>query len=205
MAGVGERIRSIRGSRTQRAFADSLGISTQALINYERHGRTPKQQILNKISNVYGINVEWLLTGMGAMTAQGASQGKEESLDTKIADTSAVFCNPSEQPIENIDSAKYKNANVSAVLPQELTSRCLRLADENAALLRENGDLRVEVERLKNQLNQAKEARPNDDALLAKLVQENKDLRARLKRFERAGLVVPPLTDIAQNRLPERK
>lgn len=145
------------------------------------------------------------MADVSAMTAQGVSQGKEESLDTKTADTSAIFCDSSRQPIENIDSAEYKNANMSAVLPQELTSRCLRLADENAALLRENGDLRVEVERLKNQLNQAKEARPNDDALLAKLVQENKDLRARLKRFERAGLVVPPLTDIAQNGLPERK
>lgn len=38
---------------------------------------------------------------------------------------------------------------MSAILPQELTARYLRLADENAALLRENGDLRVEVERLR--------------------------------------------------------
>lgn len=149
MAGVGERIRSIRGVRTQKDFADSLGISTQALINYERHGRTPKQQILNKISNVYGVNVEWLLTGAGEMTAPRTSLGKEERLDAKTANTSAILYNSSEQHIENIDSAKHKSANVSAILPQELTARYLRLADENAALLRENGDLRVEVERLR--------------------------------------------------------
>lgn len=43
-------------------------------------------------------------------------------------------------------------ADTSAFFPDELTARCLRLADENAALLRENGDLRVEAERLRRDI-----------------------------------------------------
>lgn len=146
MTGVGDRIRSIRGTKTQKAFADSLGISTQAVINYERHGRTPKQQVLNKISNVYGINVDWLLTGTGVMFAPPS---RVERAGEKTADMSAVLNLDSGQGVENKESGTCKTADMSAVLPQELTTRCLRLADENAALLRENGDLRVEVERLR--------------------------------------------------------
>lgn len=140
------------------------------------------------------------------MSLQESSGEREGNLSGKMGDMSPILLHEKGQPIESKGSEKNEMSDMSPILSQELTIRCLRLADENAALLLQNGDLRVEVERLKNQLSQAQQSStPNDDALLAKLVQENKDLRARLKRFERAGVVVPPPTDIAQNRLPERK
>ncbi|MBD5538863.1 MAG: helix-turn-helix transcriptional regulator [Desulfovibrio sp.] len=198
----GERLKKIRGRMSQAAFAASIGITQRAVVNYETGGRLPKGTILRKICEQYGINEDWLLTGTGAMAAP--SPGAERA-GVKTANTSAVLNLDSGQDVGNKESGACKTANLSAVLPQELTARCLRLADENAALLRENGDLRVEVERLRHQLEQTKEAGPADDALFAKLVQENKDLRARLKAFERAGVVAPPMTDIAQNGLPEQE
>lgn len=150
MTAVGDRIRSIRGPRTQKAFVASLGITTQALINYERHGCTPKQQILNKISNAYGVNLDGLLTGSGLMNDHCSTSGGVS--DDKMADTSAILHQENGQTFGNKGSAKTKTADTSAILPENLTARCLRLADENAGLLRENGDVRVEVEGLRHEL-----------------------------------------------------
>lgn len=142
----GERLKKIRGRMSQATFAASIGITQRAVVNYETGGRLPKGTVLRKICEQYGINEDWLLTGTGAMAAPtpGAERAGE-----KTANTSAVLNLDSGQCVENKESGACKTANLSAVLPQELTARCLRLADENAALLRENGDLRVEVERLR--------------------------------------------------------
>lgn len=198
----GARLKKIRGHKSQADFAASIGITQRAVVNYETGGRLPTGTVLRKICEQYGISEEWLLNGTGAMAAP--PQGSEHA-GGKTANTSAVLNVECGQGVDNKGSGADKTANLSAVSPHEITARCLRLADENAALLRENGDLRVEVERLRHKLAQAKEAGPADDALLARLVQENKDLRARLKAFERAGVTVPPVTDIAQNGLAERE
>ncbi len=50
---------------TQQAFAEKLGISSQAVINYEKHGRIPSRAILNKMSSEFGVSRDWLLTGLG--------------------------------------------------------------------------------------------------------------------------------------------
>ena len=65
----------------------------------------------------------------------------------KTADTLAVSVSKNIQRIDFIDSKNKKTADTSAVSGEGLTVRCLRLSDENADLLRQNGDLRVEVER----------------------------------------------------------
>lgn len=84
--------------------------------------------------------------------ARGFFQGSGASPSCKTANMSAILNPDSGQGVENKEGGAYKTANLSAVLPQDLTARCLRLADENAALLRENGDLRVEVEHLRRDI-----------------------------------------------------
>lgn len=57
------RLRKLRGARTQRDFADFLGITSQQTYqNYER-GRIPKTPVLQQIAQRTGVSIAWLLTG----------------------------------------------------------------------------------------------------------------------------------------------
>ena len=46
---ISERIKIVRGTNTQKEFADRLGITQRAVVNYESLGRTPKGAVLKKI------------------------------------------------------------------------------------------------------------------------------------------------------------
>ena len=185
MSSVGERIKKIRGALTQKEFADSLGITAQAIINYERHGRIPSRSILNKISTIYTVAVDWLLTGEGSMYQKGGEQGVSEF---KMGDTSPI----------------------------------LRLMEQNAVFqrdlleaVRQNGDLRVEVERLRmdverrdariaeleRQLAEPQKLAAEFEADVARLNVENRELREKMRQFERMGLRLHRESDALQNRL----
>lgn len=65
MSDFSERLRGLRGSKSQKEFAEFLGISTQQTYgNYEK-GRTPKTPILQQISQRCGVNLLWLERGEG--------------------------------------------------------------------------------------------------------------------------------------------
>lgn len=129
MMSQGDRIKFIRGALTQKEFAARLGITAQAVINYERHGRVPSRTVLNKILNVYNVSPEWLLTGEGEMHAPA---------DEPLMPTAMVADGKRPHVEENV-AANVGSHDVELI-------RTLR---ENADLLRQNGDLRVEVERLR--------------------------------------------------------
>lgn len=180
MQSLGTRMRTLRGALTQKAFAESLGITSQAIINYEKYGRIPNSKVLNKIKNIYNISPDWLLTGNGAMYLKSDSQ---EEIVSKTADMSVVEC----RNHLNLLFQKNRTTDVSAVLtpcPSDAdnqngrhvahkkmqhpekndfyknnmgdVSPFLHLTEQNAAMQRElleavrqNGDLRVEIERQK--------------------------------------------------------
>lgn len=52
---------------SQVEFARKLGISPQALLNYENDYVLPKIDLLKKISTTFDVNANWLLTGKGSM------------------------------------------------------------------------------------------------------------------------------------------
>lgn len=151
MQSLGTRIRTLRGALTQRAFAESLGVTSQAIINYEKYGRIPNSKVLNKIKNIYNISPDWLLTGNGAMYLKSDSQ---EEIVSKTADMSAVLKDKNSRSIEFTDNINLKTADTSAVFhlaEQNITLQreFLDITRQNADLLRQNGDLRVEIERQK--------------------------------------------------------
>lgn len=143
---VGERIRMLRGLETQTEFALRIGVTQRAVVNYETLGRVPKKAILRKICEQYDVDERWLLTGNGPMNQ---SQGARGSEITKTCDMSPVLKGEELQQADFTDCRKTETCDMSQVLVRELTARCLRLSDDNADLLRQNGDLRVEAERLR--------------------------------------------------------
>lgn len=60
---MSQRIKEIMGSMSQQEFADSVGVTVQA-VNQWLMGRTePAQKTLKKISSKYGVDINWLMTG----------------------------------------------------------------------------------------------------------------------------------------------
>lgn len=68
---VGDRIRGIRKvlGLSQNELGESLNITGVAIGNYER-GRIPKGKTLQKIAEMGGVTVDWLLTGQGVAYAE---------------------------------------------------------------------------------------------------------------------------------------
>ena len=79
--GIAERIRAIRGERTQREFAEQLGIDRATLANYERGRRTPNYETLKKISDVSGTDVPRLIFGEETKTP---FQLYQQKIDKKL-------------------------------------------------------------------------------------------------------------------------
>lgn len=67
MDSVGDRLKELRGEKQQGDFAVKLGIHKNTLANYERGGRFPDVNILQKILEIFPeISPAWLLAGEGS-------------------------------------------------------------------------------------------------------------------------------------------
>ncbi len=63
---LGERLRLVRGARSQKAFAGELGVHENSVANAERRNSATQDYLL-RLAEVGNINLHWLLTGHGAM------------------------------------------------------------------------------------------------------------------------------------------
>ena len=66
---LGKRIKEAREFLKigQKEFAEKIGIIYQTLSKYERNEIKPTTEILTKLAEIHGININWLLTGNGDM------------------------------------------------------------------------------------------------------------------------------------------
>ncbi len=64
-----KRIKELRTffKMTQYEIAEKLGISQPKYANYESRGSIPPIDILEKLSDLFNINLHWLITGTGEM------------------------------------------------------------------------------------------------------------------------------------------
>lgn len=60
---IGNRIKELRGRKSQKDFAKMLGISLPALQNYEYGERAPKGPTLERMANACNVSVDFILTG----------------------------------------------------------------------------------------------------------------------------------------------
>ena len=165
---IGKRIRKLRGKASRREFAESFLVAQSSLARWESGESPPDLGFIIRLLSAYNVSLDWLIFGKNKTKNENLTADKQfapldgmnwvdglcikksdpEFLEhEKTADTLAVSVSKNIQRIDFIDSKNKKTADTSAVSGEGLTVRCLRLSDENADLLRQNGDLRVEVER----------------------------------------------------------
>ncbi len=65
-----ERMRWAGKLKNDSAVAKVLGVTPQALSNYKKRGEIPTDLVL-RFANIYGLSVDWLLTGEGQMYRTG--------------------------------------------------------------------------------------------------------------------------------------
>lgn len=75
---LGQRIKLARGKQSQGAFAQAIQVSKGALGFYERDINLPNSEVVLKICSVSGVNIEWLLTGLGPMRKGEVPVGPHE-------------------------------------------------------------------------------------------------------------------------------
>lgn len=63
--GIGDRIKVVRGNLSRDDFGDRIGVGKTAVHNYETKDMVPKGRVIQKIVEVFGVSVGWLLTGQG--------------------------------------------------------------------------------------------------------------------------------------------
>lgn len=55
---VGEKLKTLRGDRTQAEIARELNITKSSYAMYERNERTPRDEVKVRISNLFGVSVQ---------------------------------------------------------------------------------------------------------------------------------------------------
>ena len=209
MTPLAERLKYVRGGMTQKDFSKKINVSPSSYSLYEQGQRVPDADILNRICDLFNIEPGWLLAGRGEVHGKGEkyfsdSPGKCPTVGhLKKVDHS--------QLIENI---KLETSEMSD--GRKINAELLQTLRENADLLRQNGDLRVEVERLRmdierrdariaeleRQLSEPQKLVAEVEADVAQLNIENRELREKVRQFERMGLRLHRESDALQNGLP---
>lgn len=62
---VGERLRMVRGGMSQDDFAVKLAVHKETIGKYERDKVIPGGDVLSRLHETFGVNINWLLTGKG--------------------------------------------------------------------------------------------------------------------------------------------
>ena len=76
---IGNRIKGLRGAVSQERFAGQLGISKQGYLRYEYGKRIPPGEVLQKIAEIGGVTVDWILTGADRVGEERAAYLDDET------------------------------------------------------------------------------------------------------------------------------
>ena len=64
---IGQRIKTVRGELSQKAFGARVGLSQTAVTALENDQSEPRLGSFSRIVEAFGINPDWLRTGLGVM------------------------------------------------------------------------------------------------------------------------------------------
>lgn len=74
---IGNRIITIRGAQSRKAFAERIGIVENTLRNYETEQSLPNSATISKICSEFLISLEWFINGRGPMLVSDATDGPD--------------------------------------------------------------------------------------------------------------------------------
>ena len=124
---LGERLKALRGDKSQADFGKEIGVSQPTIRNYENNKRLPDSEFIKNVCNVYNVTADWLIFG---------SEPIQSCIETVPKEMSGL-------PLIEELVPETKGEARPDVRDEYIT--CLR---ELADLQRENGDLRVRVTQL---------------------------------------------------------
>lgn len=90
---LGQRLRNIRmsnGNLDREEFSKFLGINSKTLGNYERGDSAPDANTLALYQKLYGVNINWLVTGKGNMLLNDETTSVPINLEQLRAAISAI-------------------------------------------------------------------------------------------------------------------
>lgn len=142
MTGIGERLKILRAKTSQGDFAARFGVHRNTLARWEAGEREPDVTFLVQLSGQEKIAHKWLLTGVGPMFENMQSVSSDSEKHVRQSDMLKNIIPKHSDIIDVKKNAPYDRSDVSDT-QQEISSLNRELRD----LLRENGDLRVDIER----------------------------------------------------------
>ena len=134
---LGDRIKILRGSLTQRQFAENIGIPATTLGNYEKNKSELNFATIDLFTKTFGINTDWLIFGRGPM----------HSSDTPISHQETIT-----QPEATIFEPCVRCAKLESKL-EKVEEQRDSLMEENRKLWKENGELREKCARLEERMD----------------------------------------------------
>ena len=134
---LADRLKLVRGSMTQKAFAAELGVHENTVSNAERRG-SASHDYLRRLAAARQVNLHWLLTGQGAMRLIDADASLlQETLGVALADALRAALGPRYGGVPLATRAKVIRASATylraigvteATLPQpEALARLVKL------------------------------------------------------------------------------
>jgi transcriptional regulator with XRE-family HTH domain len=133
---LGDRLKLVRGTVSQKAFAAELSVHENTVSNAERRDSAPQEYLL-KLAGVRGVNLHWLLTGRGAMRIGDVDASLLlEKLSLALADALRVAYGPRYGNVPLETRARALRAGVSYLRAIGVTEDSLPDTDALARLLR---------------------------------------------------------------------
>jgi hypothetical protein len=143
---LGERLRLVRGSDTQKAFAALLGVHENSVANAERRSSATQDYLL-RIAEVRRINLHWLLTGHGAMRLEDPDGSLlQEKLTLALADALRLAFGPRHAGVPLELRARALRAGATYLRAIGVTEDSLPDTEALAKLLRMTIDVLREAE-----------------------------------------------------------
>lgn len=95
---IGQRLKEVRGRKSQAEFAEQLGVTHKSISNYEIGKRVPDVEFICKLMKDFGVDSTWLITGQYAVTSKS-------NLST-LKELRAVIDEKLDEVITNLEKGK---------------------------------------------------------------------------------------------------